>query len=127
MRGSDSGTAVQAAAQCGMRLPRGPDWCTAFHCVVVQGLSGRPAFNASDQASAEDFFLESLNAWRVKQGIKEKFILVGHSLGEGCATTSRRSGRVNQLQFILVGHSLGECCATFSRRSGCVNQLQRFG
>jgi pimeloyl-ACP methyl ester carboxylesterase len=50
---------------------------------MMQGLSGRPAFNASDRASAEDFFLESLNAWRVKQGIKDKFILVGHSLG-GC-------------------------------------------
>lgn len=56
-------------------------------CCMMQGLSGRPAFDASDRASAEDFFLESLNAWRVKQGIKEKFILVGHSLGE-CLTTA---------------------------------------
>ena len=47
----------------------------------MQGLSGRPAFTASDRASAEDFFLESLNAWRAKQGLN-KFILVGHSLGE---------------------------------------------
>lgn len=47
---------------------------------LVQGLSGRPAFTASDRASAEDFFLESLNTWRTKQGLG-KFILVGHSLG----------------------------------------------
>jgi pimeloyl-ACP methyl ester carboxylesterase len=52
----------------------------SFARVMLQGLSGRPAFNASDRASAEDFFLESLNTWRSKQGLG-KFILVGHSLG----------------------------------------------
>lgn len=49
--------------------------------LCAQGLSGRPPFSATDRASAEDFFLESLNAWRSKQGL-DKFILVGHSLGE---------------------------------------------
>eukprot|EP00882_Tetradesmus_deserticola_P018024 GHRQ01019339.1.p1 GENE.GHRQ01019339.1~~GHRQ01019339.1.p1 ORF type:complete len:246 (+),score=60.53 GHRQ01019339.1:110-847(+) len=45
------------------------------------GLSGRPPFTATDRASTEDFFLESLNTWRQKQCL-DSFILVGHSLGE---------------------------------------------
>lgn len=42
---------------------------------------GRPAFTGTDRVTTEDFFLESLNAWREKQGLKS-FILVGHSLGK---------------------------------------------
>lgn len=66
------------------------------------GLSGRPAFTASDRASAEDFFLESLNAWRAKQGL-QKFILVGHSLG-GYLAASYALRHPEQVQhLVLVG------------------------
>eukprot|EP00879_Flechtneria_rotunda_P006913 GHRR01007260.1.p1 GENE.GHRR01007260.1~~GHRR01007260.1.p1 ORF type:complete len:413 (+),score=123.85 GHRR01007260.1:218-1456(+) len=66
------------------------------------GLSGRPAFTAVDRATTEDFFLESLNAWRAKQGLG-KFILVGHSLGGYLAATYalRHPEQVEHL--VLVG------------------------
>jgi cardiolipin-specific phospholipase len=32
-------------------------------------------------ANAEGFFVESLEAWRVKEGV-DKMMLIGHSLGE---------------------------------------------
>lgn len=61
--------------------------CTcSFKCIWLWLLlrlvrTGRPVFTGTDRATTEDFFLESLNAWRAKQGL-DKFILVGHSLGE---------------------------------------------
>ena len=44
------------------------------------GLSGRPPFRARSTREAEDFFVDSLAAWREAQGI-DKFVLVGHSMG----------------------------------------------
>ena len=44
------------------------------------GLSGRPEFRARGRQEAEDFFVESLDKWRIEMGI-EKFILLGHSIG----------------------------------------------
>ncbi|GAX75111.1 hypothetical protein CEUSTIGMA_g2555.t1 [Chlamydomonas eustigma] len=44
------------------------------------GLSGRPAFVAQGRQASEDFFVESLNNWRIKMGL-DKFLLMGHSLG----------------------------------------------
>eukprot|EP00878_Enallax_costatus_P023828 GHUV01025380.1.p1 GENE.GHUV01025380.1~~GHUV01025380.1.p1 ORF type:complete len:414 (+),score=72.62 GHUV01025380.1:55-1296(+) len=66
------------------------------------GLSGRPAFTGTDRATTEDFFLESLNAWREKQGLKS-FILVGHSLGGYLAASYalRHPDQVDHL--VLVG------------------------
>eukprot|EP00882_Tetradesmus_deserticola_P007407 GHRQ01007804.1.p1 GENE.GHRQ01007804.1~~GHRQ01007804.1.p1 ORF type:complete len:467 (+),score=186.71 GHRQ01007804.1:110-1510(+) len=66
------------------------------------GLSGRPPFTATDRASTEDFFLESLNAWRQKQGL-DSFILVGHSLG-GYLAASYALRHPEQVQhLVLVG------------------------
>jgi pimeloyl-ACP methyl ester carboxylesterase len=76
--------------------------CVRLFLYCLQGLSGRPAFTASDRASAEDFFLESLNAWRAKQGL-QKFILVGHSLG-GYLAASYALRHPEQVQhLVLVG------------------------
>lgn len=44
------------------------------------GLSGRPEFRAQGRQEAEDFFVESLDKWRIEMGL-EKFILLGHSIG----------------------------------------------
>lgn len=44
------------------------------------GLSGRPKFTARDTASAEEFFVDSLDLWREKAGV-EKMVLLGHSMG----------------------------------------------
>jgi cardiolipin-specific phospholipase len=46
------------------------------------GLSSRPNFQLTDNSveTAEDFFVESLEAWRVKNDIP-KMILAGHSIG----------------------------------------------
>mmetsp|Transcript_9592 Transcript_9592/g.28779 ORF Transcript_9592/g.28779 Transcript_9592/m.28779 type:complete len:447 (-) Transcript_9592:36-1376(-) len=46
------------------------------------GLSSRPPFNTDDEtvASAEAFFVESLEAWRRANGL-DKIILGGHSMG----------------------------------------------
>lgn len=44
------------------------------------GLSSRPVFVASTTDHAEDFFVESLEAWREVQKI-DKMILAGHSMG----------------------------------------------
>ena len=46
------------------------------------GLSGRPPCRARSTAEAEDFFVDSLAAWRAAQGgAADKMLLVGHSLG----------------------------------------------
>lgn len=46
------------------------------------GLSSRPAFRLRDDSveTTEEFFVESLEAWREKNGI-DKMILAGHSMG----------------------------------------------
>ena len=46
------------------------------------GLSSRPAFQLRDDSveTTEEFFVESLEAWREKNGI-DKMILAGHSMG----------------------------------------------
>ncbi|KAG2422478.1 hypothetical protein HXX76_016002 [Chlamydomonas incerta] len=52
------------------------------------GLSGRPAFRAKGREQAEDFFINSLVAWRRAAGLEgSKMILVGHSLGGYLAAT----------------------------------------
>ncbi|KAF8784526.1 1-acylglycerol-3-phosphate O-acyltransferase ABHD5-like isoform X2 [Argiope bruennichi] len=48
------------------------------------GLSSRPVFNR-DAEVAENQFVESIEAWRKKVGLK-KFILLGHSMGGFLAT-----------------------------------------
>ena len=56
-----------------------------FHIYVVDllgmGCSGRPPYAAATVDIAENFFVNSLKIWKEKVGIKEKFILAGHSLG----------------------------------------------
>ncbi len=46
------------------------------------GLSSRPSFELVDKSveTAESFFVESLEQWRVQQGI-DKMIIAGHSMG----------------------------------------------
>lgn len=46
------------------------------------GLSSRPSYKIKDDSveTTEEFFVESLEAWRAKNGI-EKMILAGHSMG----------------------------------------------
>lgn len=43
-------------------------------------MTGRPKFRAKNREEAEEFFLNSLEAWREKTGL-DKFILMGHSMG----------------------------------------------
>lgn len=50
------------------------------------GLSGRPAFRCRTREETEDWFIDSLERWRVAQG-HDKMILVGHSLGGYLSTT----------------------------------------
>jgi pimeloyl-ACP methyl ester carboxylesterase len=58
-----------------------------FRCIysvdlLGWGLSSRPDFRLlkDDVATTEDFFVESLEAWRRKNGV-ERMILAGHSMG----------------------------------------------
>ena len=44
------------------------------------GLSGRPAWSASNHDDSVAFFTDGLEAWRAAAGV-ESFVLVGHSLG----------------------------------------------
>ena len=44
------------------------------------GRSSRPEFPRSDPQAGEDFFVDSLEQWRVAMGL-EKLVIVGHSLG----------------------------------------------
>lgn len=44
------------------------------------GLSGRPNFKCRTREETEDWFVESLERWRVAQG-HDQMVLVGHSLG----------------------------------------------
>ena len=62
------------------------------------GLSSRPAFTASTTEQAEDFFVESLEAWREEHKI-ERMILAGHSMGGylGVAYCERYPERVDRL------------------------------
>lgn len=50
------------------------------------GLSGRPAFRCHTREETEDWFVDSLERWRIAQG-HSKMILVGHSLGGYLSTT----------------------------------------
>ena len=45
------------------------------------GASERPAWTAKTVEEGERFFTESLEAWRLEQGIAGPIIVVGHSLG----------------------------------------------
>ena len=49
------------------------------------GMSSRPEFQCETRKEAEDWFVESLEAWREAMDI-EKMILCGHSLGGYCST-----------------------------------------
>ena len=52
----------------------------------VFSAAGRPAFNAKDRLSAENFFITALDKWREKMGL-EKVVLMGHSMGGYLAAT----------------------------------------
>ncbi|KAF6266374.1 Alpha/Beta hydrolase protein [Scenedesmus sp. NREL 46B-D3] len=84
------------------------------------GLSGRPPFTGRDRASTEDFFLESLNTWRQKQGL-DSFILVGHSLG-GYLAASYALRHPEQVQhLVLVGPAgIGTAGSAAPGRAGSV-------
>jgi cardiolipin-specific phospholipase len=64
------------------------------------GLSSRPAFRLKDKSTetAEEFFVESLEAWREKNEI-DKMILCGHSIGGylSVAYTEKYPQRVERL------------------------------
>ena len=67
----------------GMAVDKSPvihviDW-------LGHGMSSRPEFQCETTEEAEDWFVESLEAWRRAMGI-EKMILAAHSLG-GYITT----------------------------------------
>lgn len=56
-----------------------------FHLILVDmlgmGGSSRPEFKSKNANEAEEYFVESLEQWRVNMGNIKDFILVGHSFG----------------------------------------------
>jgi cardiolipin-specific phospholipase/abhydrolase domain-containing protein 4 len=94
----NTGRALATGLHRGTKTSRPEFPCTALHCTHT----GRPAFPATDRASAEDFFLESLHAWRAQQGL-DKFILVGHSLGGYLAALYALRHPEHVQHLVLVG------------------------
>ena len=72
-------------------LSRRPGWKLHALDMLGMGRSSRPTFkiHAKDKegkiTEAENWFIDSLEEWRVKSGIKQ-FTLLGHSLGGYMAT-----------------------------------------
>jgi abhydrolase domain-containing protein 5 len=64
--------------------------------------AGRPDFAAADRASAESFFLDSLDEWRRAQGLS-RFVLVGHSLGGYLAASYALRHPEHVSHLVLVG------------------------
>jgi len=56
-----------------------------FHIFALDllgmGDSGRPTFNIKDLNETEEFFIQSIKAWKEKVGITSKTYIAGHSLG----------------------------------------------
>jgi len=69
------------------------------------GLSSRPEFTARGVQESEQFFVQSLEAWRQTQGI-EKMNLLGHSLG-GYLATAYADRYPNRVQRLILASPVG--------------------
>jgi cardiolipin-specific phospholipase len=85
-------------------LSRHEGWKVYALDLLGMGRSSRPAFKISSKdkegkiMEAENWFIDSLEEWRIKRGL-ERFTLLGHSLGGYLATAYalKYPGRLNKL------------------------------